>query len=270
VNRDLRIVDVHAHVLPGLDDGPPGLAEAVRMCELYCAEGVATVVATPHFSDPRFPVTPDGVRTAVRRLAEACRDRCVKLEILPGAEVRLRPELIEDLDADRLLTLADGGRYVMIELPPFAAPRIEGLAELLDQRGLTPIISHAERNGELCRKPQRVAQLVQAGFLVQVTGASVTGGFGRGARRAAETLVKSGLAHVIASDAHAPTGLRAPSFGPVLERLVAWVGSDEARALVSDRPAMLVGKDPSATQSRAAGAAAGTTAPPAETRRHRH
>ena len=150
------IIDLHCHILPGLDDGPDTLDESLVMCVLSERQGVTAIVATPHMGDPWYPVTCDDVRRGAKELSAACRGRGLKLDILPGGEVRLQPELAETVRAGKVLTLADTGRYLLLELPPYVAPRIEGLVFELRVSGVTPILSHPERNSELCRKPGRI------------------------------------------------------------------------------------------------------------------
>jgi len=240
VRRGFDIIDIHSHLLPALDDGPATMGDSLRMCELYHAQGVRTVVATPHMCDPRYDVTAEAVRLGARQVSEACRERGIDLKVLPGADVRLQPELLEDLDAGNVLTVADGGRYLLLELPLQVVPRIGDLLFQLAVRHVTPILTHPERNMELSRKPARLAELVERGCLVQITAVSLLGGLGRLARRAAERFVKSGLAHVAASDAHSPKGSRRPQFEPVVERLLRLVGEERTFELLCANPERIV------------------------------
>ncbi len=234
------MVDIHAHLLPGLDDGPTSTGEALRMCELYVAEGVSTVVATPHQLDHRFNVPPVAVREAVDELSEACGRRGLELEILPGGDVRLQPELLHALEAREVLTLADAGAYLLLELPPLIVPSINGLVFELALRGITPVLSHPERNLELWRKPHRLAELVEHGCLVQITAGSLLGAFGRPARQAAERFLKAGLVHVVATDAHAADGPRAPALKRAANRLASLAGGQTARSLLWENPKRII------------------------------
>lgn len=210
------------------------------MCELYVGQGVTTVVATPHMCDPRFDVSVEAVRRGVGELSEACRRRGLHLTILPGAEVRLQPELLDMFDAGEALTLADTGDYLLIELPPQIVPRMESVIFELALRGITPILGHPERNLELWRKPERLVQLVEYGCLVQVSSPSLLGAFGPIARRAAERLLKGGLVHVVASDAHFPRGRLSPQAQRTAELLVSMMGDDAARRLLQTNPTKIV------------------------------
>jgi protein-tyrosine phosphatase len=237
--RGWKIVDIHSHLLPGLDDGPPTLDASLDLCRVYMAEGVGTVVATPHMRHPRFRVDPQDARQAAARLRGACRELDIELEILLGADVRLTPELVADVECRRVLTVAERGECILLELPDDVAPRLGSIIFDLAVRGVRPVLTHPERNRILSRRPARVAELVEAGCLVQVTGAALTGEFGRGARKAAERLLKDRLVHVVASDAHSAGGCRQPHFGPVIDRLCRLVGQEHARSLVCGNPAAI-------------------------------
>ena len=239
-----QAVDIHAHLLPGLDDGPRTMDESLRLCELYLPQGVTTVVATPHMCDPRFDVSPEAVRNSVRELSEACRQRGLSLDILPGGDIRLQPELLEVLDAGELLTINDTGKYLLLELPPQVVPRIGGLIFELAVRGVTPILSHPERNLEFCRKPECLVDLVERGCLVQVTAGSLLGQFGPVAKRAAERFLESGMVHVVAGDAHSSRGRR-PELRRAAELLMSLVGEDVTSKLLYANPAKIVRGEPS-------------------------
>ena len=243
MRSDVSLVDIHAHVLPGLDDGPRTLNDSVRMCEMYVAQGVSTVVATPHMCDPRFAVSPRDVRRGVEELSRACLQRGLDLQILPGGDVRLEPELLEAYDRGRVLTLADTGKYLLLELPLQSAPRIEGLIFELGVRGVTVVLSHPERNLGLARKPARLAELVNTGCLAQVTAGSFFGDFGAAVTRLAQGFLKAGLVHVVASDAHSPHARR-PDLRRTRDLLAATVGEEAARDLLERNPRSIVRGEP--------------------------
>jgi protein-tyrosine phosphatase len=230
-----KMVDIHSHLLPGLDDGPRTLAESLRMCELYLCDGVAAVIATPHMNAPLFTVSSQAVRRGVEELRAECRQRGLNLEILPGADVRPEPGLVEIVERGEVLTLADTGRYLLLELPLETAPRIEGLVFDLLVRGVTPVLSHPERNVELWRKTSRLAELVDQGCLVQVTAGSLFNGFGPWARQAAERFLRDGLVHVVATDAHSAHG-RQLQLGRAAGYVAALMGKEKARELLETNP----------------------------------
>ena len=243
LGRLFPMIDIHAHILPGLDDGPRTMEESVRMCELCLDQGVTVVVATPHMCNSRFGVTAEDVRNGVGELSEACRRRGLNIEILPGGDVLLQPGLLAALDTGDALTLADTGKYLLLELPAQTVPPIEGLVFELAVRGITPILTHPERNPAFHHKPGRLVQLVESGCYVQVTADSLLGKFGRGARRAGEKFLKSGLVHVVASDAHSARDRR-PALGTVAGLLSSMAGEDTARRLLCDHPARIIRGEP--------------------------
>jgi protein-tyrosine phosphatase len=237
------VTDIHSHVLPALDDGARTWESALAMCRLYVEQRVTTVVATPHMCDPRYPVTVEAVRRGVVELTQRCQSEDIPLTILPGGDVRLMPELLEWVDQDEVLTLGDAGRYLLLELPAQTVPPIGGLLEELGRRGIRVVVSHPERNMELWWRPTRLAELVEFGCLVQLTGDSLLGRFGRRARRCSEQFLAAGLVDVVASDAHSHVG-RAPAFGEIRQRLAELVGEDAGRRLLSDNPQCLAHGQP--------------------------
>lgn len=234
-----HIVDIHSHVLAGLDDGPRTADESLRMCRRYVAEGVTTVIATPHMCDPRYEVRPEAVRRGVEELSAACHRQGLDLKILAGGDVRLVPELLDAVDKGEVLTLAETGKYLLLELPLQTAPPIKGLIFELSVRGITPILSHPERNMELWRKPRRLAEFVGQGCLVQITAASLFGAFGPPAKRAAEQFLEAGLVHVVASDAHS-SSVRQPELRRAVDVLATMVEEEVLHDLVEINPARIV------------------------------
>ncbi len=148
MNDAFYTVDIHAHLLPGLDDGPAKMDDALRMCELYVAQGVGAVVATPHMGDSRYDVSPSRVRAALESLRGECTRQGLGLTLLAGADVRLGPDTLGRLDAGDVLTLADRGEHLLLEMPGGALPPLNGFLAELERRGLTAVISHPERHPE--------------------------------------------------------------------------------------------------------------------------
>ena len=204
------MVDLHAHVLPGLDDGPETLAEAVEMLSDVVATGVTTVVATPHVSD-RYPVTPDQISDSVATVKAALAERSLRLELLPGAEVDSRRLAMLDAQDVTSLTLGGSGRYLLVELPWEGVNVATGKAmQQLASRGVRPVIAHPERYAYVQESPAIVTSLTESGALMQVTVTSLVGGHGRAAAATARVLLEHGLVHVLASDMHGPRLNRAP------------------------------------------------------------
>ena len=209
------------------------------MCELYVRQGVTTVVATPHMCDGHFDVPAAAVRRGVEALSNACRQQALDLRILPGGDVRLQPELLQALDSGEALTLADTGKYLLLELPDLTVRGLEGLVFALQVRGVTPILSHPERNDSLCRSPELLNELMERGCLVQVIAGALLGEFGRRARRCSEKLLRSGRVHVVASDAHSARRRR-PELDCAAGLIAGMAGAETARRLLRENPVRII------------------------------
>lgn len=168
-----------------------------------------------------------------------------ELKILPGADVHFCDQTLRQLDERNLTTIGDGGKYVLLEFPfqgiPYGA---EAVLFQMITTGSIPIISHPERNFEVGRNPRLYYKMIRMGCLGQVTGMSLTGGFGPGVKRVAEKLLTKGLVHLIASDAHSTTG-RPPVLSPAVRVAARIVGQQEAQRMVTEYPqAILEGRRP--------------------------
>lgn len=200
------MIDLHSHVLPGIDDGTRSLDEACGLAELLLADGVHTLAATPHVRED-YPTRPEAIERAVAALRRELEARGLQLELVTGAEVALDPAAT--LSYDSLVRYSYGGRgaYVLLEFPYTEWPlALQGVIHRLLGMGLTPVLAHPERNHAVQRNPQRLQELVSTGALVQVTSSSLLGTFGSGSRRCALQLVRSGTVHLLASDAHGAVG----------------------------------------------------------------
>ncbi len=230
------MIDLHTHILPGLDDGPSDVEEALEMCRLAVADGVTTVVASPHMFNGMYDVARGDVLDGVSRLQGRLDAEGIPLRIVPGADVHAAPNLDTLVKEGYAMTIGDGGKYLMTELPQDVLP--EGLSSLLfsiQLLGITPVISHPERNLEIQSDPMLLADLVEAGSLVQLTAASVTGGFGEPVRNCAHTLLEARLAHVVASDAHSPVRRR-PGLSRAFAAVKELLSIEEAEDIFIHRP----------------------------------
>ncbi len=196
-------VDVHCHCLPGQDDGPATPAEAIELCRALVHDGVTTAIATPHQLG-RFDghTTADGIRHAVQELNETLGEQGIPLAVVPGADVRVDERIPALLDSDRVLTLADLGKYLLLELPHDTFLNIQPLLAEVAARGVTPVLSHPERNIFLAREPEAVLPWLDRGALLQVTAASLLGRFGPVAEQMAWRWLTAGAASLVATDAH--------------------------------------------------------------------
>ena len=233
------MIDLHTHILPGIDDGARTLDDALDMARAFVADGVTAIAATPHVRDD-YPTSADVMLHAVDALRRTLDAEGIALTVLPGAELAL--EWIARLDEAELrrLTLAGSGRYVLVETPYYGWP-VELVERLLSLRvaGFTPVLAHPERNPEVQQNPSLLAPLVRGGTLVQVTSASLDGRLGARSRQTALRLVAAGLGHLVASDAHTPevraAGMRSAVDAIQDAALAEWLVTDIPHALVAGR-----------------------------------
>lgn len=236
------MIDIHTHILPGLDDGASDWNDTLNMAKAAVEEGIATIVATPHHANGRYDNPAADIRAHASRINDRLSDAGVPVSIVPGQEIRVHGDLVEAWHRGELLTLA-GSDYVLIELPSSRVPKeAEELIHELGILKLRPIIAHPERNAEISRNPGRLAELIEQGAYAQMTTHSLLGGFGRQVRRTAWSLCESGLVHLVASDAHHPErrGFRMrEAYAAIRERMgEQWEGyyKRNARCVAENRP----------------------------------
>jgi protein-tyrosine phosphatase len=233
------MIDLHAHILPGLDDGVATVEEACELARRAAAEGITAIAATPHVRED-YPTTPTQMEAAVRDLRREFRLADIAVDILPGGEIAL--DSLGLLGHEDLLrfSLAQSGRYLLVEFPYVGWPlALETSLRKVQAAGLVPIIAHPERNREVQERPGLLAPLIAAGTLVQVTAASLEGRLGPSSQRAAQALLKDGTAHLIASDAHGPAVREAG----LADAVAALDDAPLARYLTEEVPAAIVAGD---------------------------
>jgi protein-tyrosine phosphatase len=246
-----RLVDIHCHCLPGLDDGPASMAEAVTLCETLAADNTGLVVATPHQLGRFEQKTPAReVRRAVERLNRELAERAINLRVLPGGEVRLDERIGELLALDESLSLADVHRHVLLELPAEIFIDAGSLFDELGSHGLDVIIAHPERNLPLLAQPQILRRWLDRGVSLQVTAGSLAGHFGREVMQVAWELLGLGWVTCLATDAHGRTSGHV-GLGVAFEMIAARLGEDAARLLCVENPLrMAKGQRPLSLHSR--------------------
>ena len=196
------MIDIHTHILPGIDDGAEDWESSLAMARTAAAEGITTIIATPHHASGSWRNPADGVRSLTDELQTRLDAEGIAIQMLPGQEIRVHNDLLDAWGRGELLTLGNSS-YILVEMPFTEIP--SGMTDLLHELrvlGLTPIIPHPERNAPIMRQPQRLAELVEAGAFAQVTAASLLGGFGKRCQESAWTLCREGLIHLVSSDAH--------------------------------------------------------------------
>jgi protein-tyrosine phosphatase len=234
------VIDLHSHILPGVDDGPTTIDESLEIARRAAADGVRVIAATPHVRDD-YPTSAETMERLVREVRAALQNAEIPIDVRPGGEIAVH--WLDRLSEDDLGRFGLGGspRYLLVEFPYTGWPlSLHEWVFRLVTRGITPVIAHPERNAEVQRNPEELRPLVDAGALVQITAASVDGRLGRSSRAAAAELLDRGLAHLLASDAHTADVREAGLAGAVdaLEDpdLARWLTLEVPMAIVTDAP----------------------------------
>lgn len=236
------MIDLHSHILPGLDDGAQNMDDALKMCRVAQADGIHTLVATPHCRIGVYQNDQTKILAALRSLQEALIREKISLKLLPGVDIFIHPEAIKFLDQNPRLLL--GGRYALLELPAQSIPPYtRDFFFKMRLKGYTPIITHPERNSMIQSNPEILQELLHGGALSQITAMSLTGEFGERARESAARLAKSGLAQSIATDAHSPHR-RPPILSKARKILEEIMGPGQALNMVEKTPEKILRGEP--------------------------
>ncbi len=239
------MIDLHAHILPGIDDGPKTLEDSLEMARLAVADGITTMVATPHlFRHKSVHLkdlnSPETIFRAVEDFSQKLTAAEIDLTVLPGCEIPLFADIIKFIDTDQVVTINRGQRYICLELPDsIIPPATEDIIFQLNSRGLTPIITHPERNPVLYEMPQKLRRFVSLGCLTQITARSLTRGFGWRVFWFTKRLLRDGLVHLMATDAHNRNS-RPPTMGKAVQKLSKMVGESRAWDMVDTLPELII------------------------------
>jgi protein-tyrosine phosphatase len=231
-----RVIDLHSHILPGLDDGAPTIDESRQMARVAVREGITVIAATPHVRND-FPTTVEQMERGVAELnGDFARER-IDVRVVHGGEIdleRLNTMTKEDIEG---FSLGQTGRYLLVEVPLTGWPLyLDDAVFKLRSAKVTPLLAHPERNREVQRNPATLEPAARAGALVQVTAASLDGRLGRRVKEACERLLKLDLVHVLASDSHAP----AVRQGGLSDAVAALRDDALARYLTEEVPAAII------------------------------
>ncbi|HMO00714.1 MAG TPA: hypothetical protein PKD59_14975 [Miltoncostaeaceae bacterium] len=198
------MIDLHCHILPGIDDGAASLAESVEIARGAVRDDIVAIVATPHVRDD-YPTTASTMERLVDEVRDALAGERIPIEVLRGGEVALDALMALEEPELRRFALGGAGRYLLVEFPYMGWPLpLPDQIERLHALGLGCVIAHPERSPDVQERPERLAPLVEAGALVQLTASSLDGRLGRRSHRCAIRLLDAHLAHAVASDAHGP------------------------------------------------------------------
>jgi protein-tyrosine phosphatase len=243
------VIDIHAHILPGVDDGAQDPEESLEMARMAVTDGISIMVATPHlFKGRSFDLSQLNDKAAILKhvgyLQQRLSEEKIPLKIFPGCDFPLGFETLQLLEEGQAMTINDANRYLLLELPSTSLPpALDEICFHLQTKGLTPIITHPERQLIFQEMPHKLKRLIDLGCLVQITGNSLTGWFGRRVQKVSRQLLKLGYIHLMATDAHDLKN-RPPLLSAAVTELSRLVGESRAQAMVNDIPGKIIAGEP--------------------------
>ena len=232
------MIDLHCHLLPGIDDGAVDIDDALDLAHAAVANGIKRCVVTPHMHEGRYQNDRSSLQPRLEQFREILTATGIELEVGLAAEVRIGFEILHWLKMDEIpfLGMYKGRNVLLLELPhdqiPVGADKL--IARLISD-GIQPLIAHPERNKHIIRNFDAIRPFVDMGCLLQVTSGSVIGAFGPPARQRAHQLLQMGWVHILATDAH-NINWRPPNLAEGRAEAAKIVGEEESWALVRDRP----------------------------------
>ena len=235
-NEARKFIDIHCHCISGIDDGPSTISESISLCKALADDNIAVVAATPHQLG-RYDGMNDAqtVRDAVDKFNSILKDLAIPLKIVSGGEIRADERICQLIKDDKILTIADGHKYILIELPHQVFIDIEPLIQELISMDIYPIISHAERVLTLTKNPDILSRWIEKFAYLQITAASLLGDFGLEMESASWNLLNSGLAHFVATDSH-NINTRKPRMKDAYKNISSKLGEDFANMVCIDNP----------------------------------
>ncbi len=232
------MIDIHNHLLPGIDDGAPDIATSVAMARIAVDDGIRHLVCTPHVQPGRFDNNLDSIAAALDMFRDALLDHGIPLQVVAAAEVHFGLEVMVGVKQSSLPFVGEwqGRKVLLLELPHGEVPvGAERLTSWLLDNGVLPLLAHPERNRGFIAKPAKLKPFLEQGCLLQLTASSLTGRFGQGARQLAEELLTEGLVTVMATDAH-NCEFRPPILSEGVARACELIGDDGGWQLVQTNP----------------------------------
>jgi protein-tyrosine phosphatase len=235
------MIDLHCHLLPGIDDGPKSIEESLAMARHAANAGITKIVTTPHITPGRYDNTMASIQPVFENLKAAIKEQDIPIEISFAAEIRFDPIIIDMVNNDTLPVLGEyeGERIILLEFPhSHIPPGSEDLIRWLAERGVRVLIAHPERNGSVLGNIEKITPLIKMGCLLQITAGALTGVFNEDPRECALELLKRGWVSIIASDAH-NIHARCPDLEPARQQATKIVGEEKASDMVISRPASI-------------------------------
>lgn len=233
------MIDIHLHILPGIDDGPETIEQTLALARALVQEGIHSAIATPHYNDEFPRLSALEIQERVKGIQRLFDHYEIPLHLFAGHEVLIKPGLVDDIQAGRIATL-NGSRYLLLELWNSTwLPETERVIFELRASGIIPILAHVERYRAIQQDFSHLKSLIQQGVLAQLTASSLIGMQGKIAKHCAETLLKKGLIHCIASDAHG-MHRRPPNVVNGLQAAVRLLGTERVYQMVEVQPAIIL------------------------------
>lgn len=237
----INLIDLHTHILPGLDDGAANWEESLKMCMFAQKEGIATIACTPHIMPGIYDNDRKKILLTISKLKEKLEQEKINLEIVPGAEIYFSSNIIKQLKDKTLVTINDTDKLLLHFPEEWIPPFTNDLLFQLQLMGFTPIIAHPERNSKVIQGPDLIYHFAKQGILIQITSRSILGYLGRRIRRVCEKLIRHNLVHLVASDVHSPEQF---FLQQSLKTISHWVGKEKALRLFTENPQkILKGED---------------------------
>jgi len=235
------MIDIHNHILPNMDDGASSWEISLKMCKQAHRDGIKTIVATPHTLNGIYENHPPAIEEKVKILNQKIKENNLPLQVLPGSEVHLSADIFERLKKQSIMTL-NNTKYLLLEFPANQIPhQTEEILFRIQLMGITPILSHVERNLEFQRKPALLTNLIQKGALAQITAASLCGTFGSPTRKFTQKLLANDLIYCLATDAHSDsTTGRNTILSKALKEASKIIGHQAALNLVHSHPQKII------------------------------
>jgi protein-tyrosine phosphatase len=237
------MIDLHAHILPAMDDGSPDMETSLEMARVAVADGIVVMACTPHIMPGMYNHTSSGIDQGFVGFQQKLQEAGIPLDVVVGCEAHNRPDFIKALTGGQLPTI-NNSRYVLFDPPRMVPPpRLEEMLSAVLEEGYVPVITSPEKLKWIDSHFEVLERLVDCGVWMQLSAGSLTGHNGRQSRYWAEKLLNSGMIHILATDAHNLIS-RPPILSEAYELARAIVGADEALNLVSTRPINILDNEP--------------------------
>ncbi|HML34184.1 tyrosine-protein phosphatase [Sporomusa sphaeroides] len=233
------MLDVHCHLLPGIDDGAKDLETSLKMLDIAGKNNTRAIIATPHVIEGKWLPAWEEIVESCNMLKIESRKYGLDIPVYPGGEVAVHMDMLDMVKGPGPYCLNSGG-YILVELPAMEIPRFtEDFFFTLEARGITPVLAHPERHPVLSKDPEILVEWIRRGLLLQINGSSLMGRMGERAQAMAELLLTRHMVHCIGSDAHSARS-RNPDLSRAADRIVSLVGLEMARQILTVNPQRII------------------------------